>query len=320
MLRELKKELQLGALVVLGVGARPVTAGITLMAASLTWGRLAERSRALPPPLSALTPISEDGQPFQVQGEDVIDGEHVLEVTTACGDRAHIRATDPAELGNSTTAGDDTSAGYASTTSSASSDSHDSYAGFWKHGVWQDRERSPLEARAHAGGQGPQRMARKQQRVQAWLRGSWKPAWLEQYIKDKNARQSAQLEGEDTPAVKQEESVSPGDEDRAEEWQQDPVTGWWSQGRPWKPSNLDDWEGVTSWIRAEPAPPAEDAPPGQTEWEGWSQWHDWSTPSSTTMHPSGEAGHGPPWTSTTSSSTSPDSQLRPVSGGERGAW
>eukprot|EP00439_Symbiodinium_sp_Y106_P016623 s4525_g2.t1 len=38
MLRELKKELQLGALVVLGVGARAVTAGITLMAASLTWG------------------------------------------------------------------------------------------------------------------------------------------------------------------------------------------------------------------------------------------------------------------------------------------
>ncbi|CAE7871219.1 unnamed protein product, partial [Symbiodinium microadriaticum] len=70
----------------------------------------------------------------------------------------------------------------------ASSISSCSEVGFWKQGIWQPRQRTPAEARCHRGGGGPQRTLRKQARIQSYLQGTWKPAWLQRYIAEKDER------------------------------------------------------------------------------------------------------------------------------------
>ena len=88
--------------------------------------------------------------------------------------------TDGEALANKSCRGDHSSATTAST-HAPSSNSSCSEVGFWRHGVWQARARTPQEARQHRGGNGAQRSLRKQQRVSNYLQGTWKPAWLERY-------------------------------------------------------------------------------------------------------------------------------------------
>ncbi|CAE7774010.1 C28H8.4, partial [Symbiodinium sp. CCMP2456] len=62
--------------------------------------------------------------------------------------------------------------------------------GFWKHGVWQPRPRTEQEMRQHRGGNGPRRQQRRQGRMLKYFNGEWKPAWLEEYKKQKMAREA----------------------------------------------------------------------------------------------------------------------------------
>ena len=54
-------------------------------------------------------------------------------------------------------------------TAASSNSSSCGEVGFWRHGVWQARARTPQEARQHRGGGGPQRTLRKQQRVHNYI-------------------------------------------------------------------------------------------------------------------------------------------------------
>ena len=48
--------------------------------------------------------------------------------------------------------------------------------GFWRNGEWVGRERTSSEERAHRGGQGPVRQARRGRLRQQWLDGTFRPA------------------------------------------------------------------------------------------------------------------------------------------------
>ncbi|CAE7715741.1 pol [Symbiodinium sp. CCMP2592] len=74
--------------------------------------------------------------------------------------------------------------------SSSESSDNPPVVGFWRHGVFVPRARSAQELRDHQGGGGMQRWLRKQRRMHAYFAGQWKPAWLEKYIRDKQARES----------------------------------------------------------------------------------------------------------------------------------
>ena len=66
-----------------------------------------------------------------------------------------------------------------------------SLVGFWRHGQWIGRPRTPAELRAHrGGGGGEQRSQRKQQRMNDYMSGRWKPAWLVSYIQEKAQREA----------------------------------------------------------------------------------------------------------------------------------
>ena len=82
----------------------------------------------------------------------------------------------------------DLAGGVAGTT--ALENSMQANVGFYKHGVWHNRPRTAWEQRAHSGGQGPARTARRNERCRRWFNGEWRPAWLEQYKRDKAQRES----------------------------------------------------------------------------------------------------------------------------------
>ena len=92
----------------------------------------------------------------------------------------------------STTAGEESEQDTPGASSSASSSDSAAYqTGFWKHGQWQARSRTPEELRAHRGGAGPRRAQRRADRVQLYLREEWKPSWLKEYIDAKKLREEA---------------------------------------------------------------------------------------------------------------------------------
>ena len=77
--------------------------------------------------------------------------------------------------------------GGAGSTSSGSTSSRG--VGFYKGGVWYDRERTEEEKRWLAGGQGPRRQEKRRARMQAWVDGQWLPSWLESYKREKAERE-----------------------------------------------------------------------------------------------------------------------------------
>ena len=103
--------------------------------------------------------------------------------------------------------------------------------GFWRHGEWIGRPRNQQEQRAHEGGRGAQRTARKAQRVVDWQQGRWKPAWLLQYAREKQQRQQLLTAPPQEGTVHAAEAATPSVSDAArivDGWIQDPVSGWWS--------------------------------------------------------------------------------------------
>ena len=118
------------------------------------------------------------------EGTDPVDGDALLYATTANGEKFTIR-TDlcPAGLvdGGSTTAPEEGDLADVDSASS-SSDAPTSQVGFWRNGQWIGRPRTAAELRAHRGGGGEQRTQRRQQRMDDYFQGRWKPAWLVSYI------------------------------------------------------------------------------------------------------------------------------------------
>ena len=110
---------------------------------------------------------------------------------------AATTAGEPGE-GDSTTAPEDGEMGDVDSASS-SSEGPNSLVGFWRHGQWVGRPRTPAELRSHRGGGGEQRAQRKQQRMNDYLAGRWKPAWLVQYIQDKAQRDGQRQGSTETP-------------------------------------------------------------------------------------------------------------------------
>ncbi|CAE6965614.1 unnamed protein product [Symbiodinium sp. CCMP2592] len=251
--------------------------------------------------------------PFQVVGVDFHNDEPTIKAITFYGDRFQVRAggTSRGSTNTSTTAGssntetDDSEAG-----PSSSSSSSQQHPGFWRHGIWHNRPRSDAELRAHRGGMGPRRLARKAARVNSYLDGTWRPAWLQEYVKEKKARDAqrttsrsydvladmdakalATFLGKPVPeapgllptpspntnltSAQTQESNTATDVDP---WAQQPwQNGWWdhhSTSQPWDGDRDDNqWTGGT-WTGQEWS---------QWEWgdSSW-RWSSWSSSTSTT--------------------------------------
>ena len=226
---------------------------------------------------TCLATIDEESNGFRENGSRNIGDELVVDINMANNVQACEPANDSKGQTNSTTAGDEPFGGYSSSTSSASSDVSSAAVGFWRHGIWHPRPRDAQEARSHAGGRGPQRMERKSKRVEAWLQGTWKPAWLQQYIQDKTMRQ-AKLVADDAAVNSVHSVVEQGPESntvKGEHWTQDPLSGWWSCSR--SGSSLSPvtcpWDGVVTWDT--PADNPTDMVSDSVQWHGWVNWHDW---------------------------------------------
>ena len=176
---------------------------------------------------------------------------------------------------SSTTGADDAQAGPSSNSSASSS------VGFWAHGVWHPRERTPAEQKQHRGGMGPQRTQRKLDRMNAYWAGKWKPAWLVKYIDEKAQRQqfTAVSSPSDGPGVTFPQAA--------------PASTTATVSCVWGDSVSD---GV-NFAAAEPSD-LTDVDPWSGQWQNWtgsSWWDTWSWDT----HYSGET-----WTWTTSSTTS----------------
>ena len=123
--------------------------------------------------------------PFAVEGWTQLDDGPAVTAVTFYGEKFHVWASGnniAGDLGaeESTTAGDDCNGTVADTENGTSSSSESTQSvGFYRHGEWQPRERTPLEQRLHTGGRGLQRTRRRQERMDNYL---WRPAWLENYI------------------------------------------------------------------------------------------------------------------------------------------
>ena len=123
--------------------------------------------------------------PFAVEGWTQLDDGPAVTAVTFYGEKFHVWASGnniAGDLGaeESTTAGDDCNGAVADTENGTSSSSESTQSvGFYRHGEWQPRERTPLEQRLHTGGRGLQRTRRRQERMDNYL---WRPAWLENYI------------------------------------------------------------------------------------------------------------------------------------------
>ena len=173
-----------------------------------------ERLQQQQPDHAVLSTIEEDTDLFSVQGTGIVDGAAVVQIRDYTGDTFLVKSSrGQASLLPDVPTNTSTTAAADDSTSSSSSSS----TGFWRHGEFQARQRTAAEQRAHEGGRGAQRMARKQKRVDDWRAGVWKPAWLQRYIVEKRSREQSQEKENQT----EEPSAWDG-------WSMDPSTGWWS--------------------------------------------------------------------------------------------
>ena len=167
-------------------------------------------------------------------------------------------AEEPEVTGETSTCDPSCTEGVTSSDSSSCSE-----VGFWKNGIWQPRARTPQEARQHRGGSGPQRMMRKQLRMDRYMQGTWRPAWLERYIEDKKRREDT-APGHDAPPESTPVSSSAP-----------PETSHLTDPDPWGARSRDgddSWWSSSSW---------------STSWNSsWlcTSWS-WTTSSTTTMEP-----------------------------------
>ncbi|CAE7268350.1 unnamed protein product [Symbiodinium sp. CCMP2592] len=250
---------------------------------------------------------------FNIEGVVQHPEGPALKARTFYGDAFEVWASGATVSQNesSTTAGDgslgDSEEGWTSSTGSASSTD----VGFYRHGVWHPRHRTASEQRAHRGGSGEARMSRKAARVAEYLAGSWKPAWLKQYAREKEARQAAQraeastgspphvLDEEETTDIDLGHSVSvpsaePLPPPTAETWENWSWTGWrefedGQQSWSWHADGTWSWrgnDGTWDWWSGYSSTSSTSRDDGNWEWWSWQ-----SSTSSTTSTINGTDHH-----------------------------
>ncbi|CAE7210973.1 unnamed protein product [Symbiodinium sp. CCMP2592] len=227
-----------------------------------------------------------DEAPFVMQGPCVLASGPAIKGVTFYGDSFYVRANlDGGEGECSTTAGeDDTNSGDIAdvdtendTEQSSSSNSTPS-VGFYRHGEWQARPRTPWEHRQHTGGRGLQRTRKQDERMRAYLEGRWKPAWLVKYAKEKEARRGRDLPQvpEDSPPApepRHEQTMEPPapEEPQGEQYNTDTSDEWtnWSWDASW-PANDWSWSWQTGqWADADWQ---DDSGNPQWSWDGVTAW------------------------------------------------
>ena len=230
-------------------------------------------------------------------GTDPVDGVALPCSTTAYGEK-FTTCNDPRPAGpvdgGSTTAPEEGDLADVDSASS-SSDAPTSQVGFWRNGQWIGRPRTAAELRAHRGGGGEQRTQSRQQRMDDYFQGRWKPAWLVSYIQEKAQRQSRPaVAPPPTPPTSSTNNASsekqPGSSDQSV-WDRWCRTDWpsdeelsaqahpgkedetwenttWPEGASWK-----QWTGSTwTWSAWEEPSPSQG-------WQTWDNgaWGDWSS-------------------------------------------
>ena len=143
---------------------------------------------------------------FQPVGLQELNGETVPQATTFYGEEFKLRVSTDVPLETLVVDDTSTTAGETDTNIAAEHSSTDDgnigdgelsegsspgTVGFWRHGIYYARPRTPDELRAHQGGSGMRRTLKKQSRMDAYFRGEWKPAWLRQYAEDRARREAA---------------------------------------------------------------------------------------------------------------------------------
>ena len=186
-----------------------------------------------------------------------------------------ISAIPQRDLGDLSTTASDSACSSAPGTTNSSSSSHS--VGFWKDGVWHARPRTMAEQKSHNGGQGAQRTLRRQQRVEQWKAGLWKPAWLVQYGRDRLARETANHVSPSAATPPQEQRGAPEQSPLAPSWQEHEVSTpgglantdpWTTASGTWEPQSHQQEHGDARWFA--------------DSWWNWSQQGWWWTASSTT--------------------------------------
>ncbi|CAE6948878.1 unnamed protein product, partial [Symbiodinium sp. CCMP2456] len=230
----------------------------------------------------------------QVQGVQALPGntEALLDVKLVTGQRGQVRASPPwpshGDTSDSTTAGESpvtTEEENCQGDTEASSSEDNRPGGFWRHGSWVNRERTPSEQRSHMGGMGPQRSQRKQERAAAYFRGDWRPAWLVNYAKDKQRRESAAMAA--APA----RTDNTGCTDDADSAQASA-----SNLPPTSTSPSMNYAGEEAGMEETPVTSTQTETQNQTEW--WSTWYGWNDTSSV-----GDSAWTTTWTTTWTSTT-----------------
>ena len=126
-------------------------------------------SQSAPSAEPASQPVSFYGQRFEKLADFGVNDE----TSTTCGE------TDIEGDAETSTTED------AETTDDGLTSSGSAVVGFWRHGKFVPRPRIPEEERAHRGGSGL-----RQQRMNEYFQGQWRPGWLRQYASEKAKREN----------------------------------------------------------------------------------------------------------------------------------
>ena len=221
----------------------------------------------------SLAPVPEDG-PMENQGTPHEATENMRDSSSSCsggksfyGREFLVKNATGIDSGESTTAGEESEDPEGPCTSSSGASSCPD--GFWRHGKWVNRPRTPSELRSHRGGGGPRRAQRRHERVQQYLRGDWRPKWLEDYVAQRKQREALageKLEEETTsgqlaeattpelppqPADEVVEGTDPPAQNLQTEWEWR-SNGWWSSlssSSSWEPwwSSSSSWSSSWTW-------------------------------------------------------------------------
>ena len=203
-------------------------------------------------------------RPVEIEGwTQHVDGP-TENTVTFYKEKFQVHASDNLNTGDlgadsSTTAGDNSSGTVADNEEGSSSSSNSSWSpGFYKHGEWQARSRTPHEQRLHTGGRGQVRTKKRQERMESYFKGEWRPAWLVQYRRERDARRAAllpQVQEEETPELVETAEEASLVEDTAQEEGLTTSPSLQPENTTW---NRDNWES-TRW----------DSTWNET-WSGWS--------------------------------------------------
>ena len=265
------------------------------------------RNRLREAQAARLSTIQEHDPPSAISHAANADDGPVLHAKTFYGENSSVwvSSSGPATRDDSTTAGSNSveetgsDSGAASSSDSATANS---IVGFWRHGEWIPRPRTPEERRAHLGGNGMQRWIKRERRMAQYLAGNWRPAWLVQYREDKEKRalrlrEASATDGADQAILEKPARQEPVEQSQwsASAWSS---SGWEEHTAPetgpsWASSaGTEQWTWTDWWSSQQPV--SEQLQNGDvSSWttNGWQNWEDradndwgawssWSSPSS----------------------------------------